>query len=291
MLPFPAESLLLPILLVVALPGLMLALLIRQHFRHQWFQQIQLTRLQSLRDLILNLQRHRGLSTGVLSGDSGMRAELENRRSHLDRLIREAPMDDARYAERWSGIADHWSRLRQTDNHTVENNLDQHHQIIRNALFLIQDIAADDRVAPHPANQRCIWNEVLEAAEWSGQARALGTGMAAAGTSSAAQRVRMRFLNDKIQDLSGTAFEALKDAASSGVSNQHLKEAQQAVERLLYEVETELLTADPIVIPAKTYFDDATATVDALFTLVADTLGAMAEDNRPVRGNEALNRR
>ncbi|MGM0449839.1 MAG: nitrate- and nitrite sensing domain-containing protein, partial [Pseudomonadota bacterium] len=249
----PLESLLLAATGLALLAGALPILLLRQNARYKRFRRIQLARLNSLRDLILNLQRHRGLSTGLLSGDDSMRGELITRRQHIDRIIHEAPMEDERYAERWSGIQDHWSRLRETDRHSVDNNLTQHHQIIRNALFLIQDVAADDRVAPHPASRRCIWNEVLEAAEWSGQARALGTGMAAAGTSSAAQRVRMRFLSEKIQNLSSTAFKALEASPSTTAQSRHLVGTQQAVRRLLNEIETELLAADPIEIPAKRY--------------------------------------
>ncbi|XOZ34551.1 nitrate- and nitrite sensing domain-containing protein [Halomonadaceae bacterium KBTZ08] len=264
--------------LLLGLAGSGAVLVLRQHHRHRRRRRQQLAALRSLCDLIQNLQRHRGLSTGVLSGGSGMQQELASLHQHLDRVFREAPMSDARYAERWLGLEDHWRRLRQTGNRSVEANLNQHHQIIRNTLFLIQDIAADDRVAPHPANHHCIWHEVLEAAEWAGQARALGTAMAAAGHSSAAQRVRLRFLREKIRDLSSIAFEALSQAQPAKVDANQLEDVQKAVDQLLHEMDSDLLAATPIVIPAQTFFQDATATVDALFSLVAATLEAMADD-------------
>lgn len=224
-----------------------------------------------LRGLIAGLQRHRGLSNGVLCGDAGMSQELAATRQLLDQQIRAAGELDGSHGDAWNSLIDHWSRLREGRGGDAANNLAQHHLLIRNAIFLMEDVASEVDLSEGRAGLGylpCIWREVVQAAEWAGQARALGTGIAAAGSSSAEQRVRLRFLYQKIEQLAGAAFASLQP--------QHelfrLAQRQRVIADFLRCIEQELLGQERPAIAARTYFQHATQAIDELLAVVDTAL-------------------
>lgn len=237
-----------------------------------------------LRALLAGLQRHRGLSHGVLCGDASLGQDLANMRQQLDNHMRDAQACGGNHRDAWSSLIDHWSRLREGHGIDPANNLSQHHLIIRNSIFLLEDIAAEVDLSEGRAALAylpCIWREVVQAAEWAGQARALGTGIAAAGQSTAEQRVRLRFLYQKIQLLADTAFATLhRHVAQHPQSNAfRLEQRQQVVTSFLQCIEQELLGQGQPQIAAKSYFQRATQAIDELLALV-DTALAQLQPQR-----------
>ncbi|MFC6672854.1 nitrate- and nitrite sensing domain-containing protein [Marinobacterium aestuariivivens] len=108
----------------------------------------------------------------------------------------------------------------------------------------------------------------MQTAEWAGQARALGTGIAASGRSCPEQRVRLRFLHQKIRQLSETAFQALQQNPGAETPGFRLPQCQQAVQTFLQCLEQELLDQERPQIDARHYFQQATRAVDELLALV-----------------------
>jgi len=246
----------------------------RQHI------QLNIRQLTLLRALISGFQRHRGLSNGVLCGDASLSQDLATARQGLDQHIRTAQKLDSTHRDAWSSLIDHWSRMREGRSSDRANNLTQHHLIIRNSIFLMEDVASEIDLTEGRAELNylpCIWREVVQAAEWAGQARALGTGIAAAGQSSAEQRVRMRFLYQKIELLAGTAFATLQRhaAAHPQANDLRLEQAEQVVADFLSCIKQELLGQEQPVIAAKTYFQRATQAIDELLALVDTALAQL----------------
>lgn len=255
---------------------------LHRRLRTQKQQQIQanIRQLALLRALIAALQRHRGLSNGVLCGDQSLSQDLASTRQELDRTIRSAQQLASSHADAWNGLIDHWSRMRDGRSSDAANNLAQHHLIIRNSIFLMEDVASEVDLSNGRAELGylpCIWREVVQAAEWAGQARALGTGIAAAGQSSAEQRVRLRFLYQKIQLLAASAFATLQGHAAQHPQGEALRLAQceQVVADFLACIEQELLGQEQPLIAAKAYFQRATQAIDGLFALVDTALSQL----------------
>ncbi|NVK72243.1 hypothetical protein C0J08_03800 [Marinomonas sp. CT5] len=242
--------------------------------------QLNIRQLALLRILIAEFQRHRGLSNGVLCGDTSMSQDLAITRKKLDQHILTAQEFNGAHRNAWSGVIDHWSRLREGRNSDRANNLVQHHLIIRNSIFLMEDVASEIDLTqglPELGYLPCIWREVIQAAEWAGQARALGTGIAAAGQSSVEQRVRMHFLYQKIELLAGKAFATLKHHATEypQMNEFNLQHGEQVVANFLGCIKQELLGSEAPVIAAKTYFQQATQAIDELLALVDTALGQL----------------
>ena len=251
--------------------------LLRQRRRHI---RMNISQLALLRALISGFQRHRGLSNGVLCGDASLSQDLAGARQGLDQHIRTAQELDSTHRDAWNSLIDHWSRMREGRISDPANNLAQHHLIIRNSIFLMEDVASEVDLADGRAELGylpCIWREVVQAAEWAGQARALGTGIAAAGHSSAEQRVRMRFLYQKIQLLAGTAFATLQRHAAEYPQSDafRLLQRERVVADFLRCIEQELLGQEQTGIAAKTYFQRATQAIDELLALVDTALNQL----------------
>lgn len=237
-----------------------------------------------LRVLIAEFQRHRGLSNGVLCGDTSMSQALATTRQSLDQHIHVAQAFDSTHREAWKSLIDHWSRMREGRSHDRVNNLMQHHLIIRNSIFLMEDVASEmDLTQGLPAlgYLSCIWHEVIQAAEWAGQARALGTGIAAAGHSSVEQRVRMHFLYQKIELLAGQAFTTLQQHAQAypQMAAFRLSHCEQVVTDFLRCIKQELLGSEVPVIAANTYFQQATQAIDELLALVDTALDQLQQQH------------
>jgi hypothetical protein len=273
-----------PLLLAAAATLIMTSLLFYSLHRRQQQQkrqhiQLNIQQLALLRALIAGLQRHRGLSNGVLCGDASLSQDLATARQGLDRHIHTAQALDSTHRDAWHSLIDHWSRMREGRSSDQANNLAQHHLIIRNSIFLMEDVASEIDLSEGRAELGylpCIWREVIQAAEWAGQARALGTGIAAAGHSSAEQRVRMRFLYQKIELLSGTAFATLKRHTAEHPANGfHLQHGAQVMADFLDCIQHELLGQEKPVIAAKSYFQRATQAIDELLALVDAALAQL----------------
>jgi hypothetical protein len=268
----------LPLLLASAATLVMTSLLFyglhrrlqRQKNQHS---QLNIQQLALLRALISGFQRHRGLSNGVLCGDASLSQDLAAARQGLDHHIRTAQALNSTHRDAWSSLIDHWSRMREGRSSDQANNLAQHHLIIRNSIFLMEDVANEIDLSEGRAELAylpCIWREVIQAAEWAGQARALGTGIAAAGQSSAEQRVRMRFLYQKIELLAGAAFATLQRHATEHpqTNGLRLQHREQVVADFLRCIKQELLGEERPVIAAKAYFQQASQAIDELLALV-----------------------
>lgn len=129
---------------------------------------LNIRQLSLLRALIAGFQHHRGLSNGVLCGDQSLSQDLALTRQQLDRHIRTAQELAGMHQDAWNGLIDHWSRLRDGRNSDLANNLLQHHLIIRNSIFLMEDVATEVDLTEGREELGylpCIWREVLQAAE------------------------------------------------------------------------------------------------------------------------------
>lgn len=277
---FPELPLLLAAATLVITSLLFYGLHRRRQRQQRQHSQLNIQQLALLRALIAGFQRHRGLSNGVLCGDASLSEDLATARQGLDQHIRAAQALNSTHRDAWNSLIDHWSRMREGRSSDQANNLVQHHLIIRNSIFLMEDVANEIDLSEGRAELAylpCIWREVVQAAEWAGQARALGTGIAAAGQSSAEQRVRMRFLYQKIELLAGAAFATLQRHATEHpqANGLRLQHREQVVADFLRCIKQELLGEERPVIAAKAYFQHATQAIDELLALVDAALAQL----------------
>lgn len=160
--------------------------------------------IKNLRLLLTHMQQHRGLTTGYLSGnqDLGEDIALLGKRIARDIQDSQAVGNWLQPNAIWQNILDHWERLSaHFSNNDINQNLRQHNLLISNLMYLIDDLAEAHRLQRNVAltKEPEDWRDLLVIAETIGQARALGTGVAAKGICTSVQRIQLHHLCHQIE--------------------------------------------------------------------------------------------
>jgi hypothetical protein len=226
-----------------------------------------ITRLKQLCLLLVTLQQHRGLCNGYLNGDKTLIRQI----TEIQRKVRQSreainqPGCWALSSSVWQGVQDHWGRL--SVGYAGLDSVDcisQHNQMISHMLYLIEDCAQAHRLQelelPGHGSSIFLWQELLTMVEFIGQARALGTGVVAAGHCDSVNRIRLNFIHSKLS------------------STQEYVDAERpaaALKSLLSTLRQEVIREKPLIGVAE-YFDQASAVIELLmdeFNSKLDLLG------------------
>lgn len=145
-------------------------------------------------------------------------------------------------------MIDHWERLLglylQQD---ADKNFKQHNILIANLLYLIDDVADDHHLSKITGDSMDTdWRYLLSIAEYIGQVRALGTGVAAKGECSSVLRIQLNHLCNKI---------------ASSVDASWPDKSRVEIQQLLRCIETQLIVDRPSI-PANDYFSLATRCIE-----------------------------
>lgn len=234
-------------------------------FRHQTARQQQVQGiiwLQAMRMLLAHIQRHRGLSSGMLSGEKTLVADMEETQKQVSRDFNHisAVGDWVKAHQGWQSITQHWARLAgNVYNLTVHQAIDQHNRLIKNILVFVDDIASAHHLGTMSGANVNIWRELLTLAELVGQARAMGTAFCAASQNHTAL-VFDRAQHD-LQELHNTVLQTLEaPRCRDNLDDDNL----QNVLNFLAYIDSHLLQAWPSV-AAKEFYQVATKTLDKLY--------------------------
>ncbi|GAB3095290.1 hypothetical protein G8770_00860 [Aestuariicella hydrocarbonica] len=216
--------------------------------------------LSSLRSLLSHVQQHRGLCSGYLNGESSLILDIERLQREVSRDLMEiATIDlDIEDNPRWKGITQHWARLAGNfQTLKIESCLSQHNHLIKNVLYLIDDLAQESDLYLLKDNKskplHVYWRDLLSAAEYIGQARAIGTGVSAASYCDSVSKIRLNHLCQKIETNTGRLWK------ESGDSEKQIT----SVRRLIDCINNELLQDVPSIEPGE-FFSLATTAIDSL---------------------------
>jgi nitrate/nitrite sensing protein len=223
-------------------------------------QAIGLSWLQSLRRLLSHIQQHRGLSNGFLNGGKDLLKDIHPLQRKISVDIGNIACIDAwiESNERWQSITQHWARLAGGfERNSAENNLTQHNNLIQSVLYLIDDMAQFHDLLllkdEHNRPFHLSWRELLSAAEFIGQARAIGTGVAAAGSCDSISRIRLNYLCQKINENTTRVWHDLAPQESQRLS----------VDKLIACID-EQVVHERVGIQAADFFDVASQALDSL---------------------------
>ncbi|GGA79809.1 hypothetical protein GCM10011369_22240 [Neiella marina] len=247
------------ILMVVAISALLIVVMwfsnyrIRQQANMRYQQGIDW--LQQLRKLLTSVQQHRGLTNGYLNGDDSAKIRIAELQRQISQVIAKLNQQGQwiKRSERWSSIQDHWARLSTNYiNHQASYALEQHNRLVMNVLHLIEDCAEQHHLqelqltSNQPAEE--LWKSTLFNAEYIGQARALGTGVAASAHCGSVERIRLKYLHSKLEEYQlSVATSQIKGKLSP----------------LLSSMEANVMVSHPSIKPAD-YFALATEALDTV---------------------------
>jgi hypothetical protein len=254
------------------------------HRRRRWVEADRsldktLAACRSLLALVGHLQQHRGMSSALLAGDQGFGARLDAKGREIEALIpslREVaraectrahpcltPNDLSLFQHNWGQLREKLAGL------SVEQSIAQHSFLIDQ---LLQWLAAlgESRVELLLVDRcgrglvRNYASRLPALTECLGQARALGTSVAARRGCSAVARVRLMFLVARAETLLSQANEVGGRGPKAG-------KAALAVQQMARVIRTRMLLSSGISVAAQEYFDIATVAVDSVFAWIGES--------------------
>ena len=216
--------------------------------------------LANLRVVMAHIQQHRGMTHGYLNGNYEAAKEIESLQKRVSQNFAEiSAIDNAiEDNEFWQGITQHWARLAGRYKYIDrENNLMQHNQLIKNILCFIDELAQECDLLSlknqHNKPLHLYWRDLLAAVEFIGRARAIGTGVAAAGACDQLSRTRLHHLCQQIEEHTNRLWSEMELDESGSVE----------IKRLMICIDEQILLGMP-TISANDYFLLATAAIDSL---------------------------
>lgn len=249
----------------------------------------------SLLALIGHFQQHRGMSSALLSGDRAFLPRLDGKAREIEALIpslREVAREEEVRAHPCFTQNDlslfrfHWGELREKLGElSVEQSIAQHSFLVDQLLQWLAalgesrlEVLLVDRCARGLV--RNYASRLPALSECLGQARALGTSVAAKRGCSAVARVRLMFLMARAEAL-------LHQANEVGGQGGKSDKAALAVQEMARVLRTRMLLRSGISVAAQDYFDIATAAIDSVFVLINEsgTELAAAGSRRTKDGN------
>lgn len=255
---FAAAVKIIPVLILLAV----IALVIQRHRAARQQQEQGVIWLQAMRMLLTHIQRHRGLSSGVLSGDKTLKATLDETQQQVSRDFDHIAKvgDWVKQHPGWQSITQHWARLAgNVYGLAPARAIDQHNRLIKNILVFVDDIAGAHHLTSLGGARANIWRELLTLAEYVGQARAIGTALSASG-----DRLGSAGFAQARRDLQSIHAAIMATLEAPRCRNNLDAANLQSILDFLSYVDTHLLQDGP-EISSREYYKAATQTLDRLY--------------------------
>lgn len=232
----------------------------------------------SILALVSNFQQHRGMSSALLAGDQGFKWRLDSKGYEIDGLI--PALRDL--AKREGGrphpcltpndlalFQFNWEQLREKlDGLSVEQSIAQHSFLIAQLLQWLSALGESrvELLLKGEKDRSLVRNYATRLpalTECLGQARALGTSVAARRACSAVARVRLMFLIARAEAL-------LKQAGDTAERGLKADQASLAVHEMARVIRTQMLLSSGISVAAPDYFAIATGAIDSVFAWISE---------------------
>lgn len=233
-------------------------------------------------------QQHRGLSAGVLGGDTTMKRALADKQAKIEAAVTAVSQAETRLRHtlntggEWQAIQQEWEQLRAAGARlSAPDNLAAHTTLIRHLLEHQSTLADAGMLTGDPDLDTFYLIDSLvvrlpEMLELLGQARARGTGTLARQEMSAQQRVdfsvQLSMLQRTLEALASNLAKAGKAAPQlADRLGAFSDEISQATGEVIALIRDDILT-EQYSVPPDTYFNKATATIDLGYAQLFDTL-------------------
>ncbi|QID17315.1 hypothetical protein G3580_06445 [Nitrogeniibacter mangrovi] len=238
--------------------------------------------------LVRNMQQHRGMSSAWLAGDAGFGPRMDARRRDITDLfvrleqaleseyVRACPYpEQAAFEElrqQWQALVDGLAQR------SAEDSITRHSFLIATVLDWLSGYG-EARLAPlvqgsgTAAGVRSYTHRLPAVTEALGQARAIGSSVAARKGCSPVARVRLLFLIARAEAL---VAQSTRDPAVAGEAAVRDR-ARHCVAEMARVVRADMLMRAGVTVSADDYFALATQTIDAVFAWIEACGGALLQ--------------
>jgi methyl-accepting chemotaxis protein len=246
-----------------------------------------LTSARIILPLVKATQAHRGLSSGVLSGNAGMNSDRKARQATVDQSMAALSAalqghGSSDLTQSMAGIRKDWQGLAQAVTQgtmSAAESLQQHTQLIARLVKLLGDVSDVSGLALD-ADPRCYYmittllHDLPRLTDLIGQARALGTGILVTQSTSPAEQLQLRILMEGAKAMHEDVLSAQDRVAAASPGGQHdpsyarlidaskqaLGQGRKEVDRILQSTAGSGLTSDE-------YFKAMTQIIETQFAL------------------------
>lgn len=263
--------------IIIAISLIIVIVFLHKHNKKKLLikQQLGLKQINLLTQIIAFTQAHRGVSSAILNGDKSMSFKLKELKQKISSVTRLIHHQDLKFTHpRWESYLDHWHRLEQksdftNDTFTVLENFNQHTKLIENLLYLLEDVAEDHKLNGNQLtalpNIGFTWRELIRTAEYVGQSRAIGVGIATSQFISQVDKIRLTYL---LQQIENTKTHVLANLSAfepyTFEQTNQIKTANTKLTELHDTINFSLIGTDKITIEPSAYFDLCSQTMSAI---------------------------
>lgn len=244
-----------------------------------------------LRQLLEALPQHRGMANALLQGDESFRPKLTRLQASIDQDM--ARIQALLSVEGHWGVGprsqtllDAWSTIkRQLNGFSAAESFGRHTALMTELLYLVNDVAdAAGLLLPADPNARLMdaaINTLPLVTETLGQARGMGTGVAARGRCSIEMRVKLRYLlanTRRVADQMGQAVRAalalrgaVQEADFDNRAGHALEQSQHTTQAFLSLLEHDIIHERSVEVAPSDVYSAGTEAIQHSFSLL-DTL-------------------
>ncbi len=237
--------------------------------------------IKPLAETIQLVQKHRGLSSGVLSGDNALKPMLVTKELDTEAafISLEARFPaSTRQFESWKSITANWKHI-QTNGlqWSRADNFSVHTQLIGEMLLFVVDITNDYGLTADADLDtfylaHSLSNELLKALERLGQIRAYGTGILGTKQLSEQQKVFMNTLIEQLNDAVTSLRVSIEKAARYNPGTRDAlfstyEKVEKSSQQVINEVRSDVLS-ESFSMGSKEFFAITTTAIDYGYTQV-----------------------
>ena len=247
-------------------------------------ERVGLEYIAAVRSPIEHMQQHRGMTAAFLGGASEFESRIMQKRGDVDKFLQQLQEVDKRLggelktSGKLSDVSRQWQEIKskslgQSQGEAVKS----HSKMISELLALQVHVADVSGITLDPdLDSYYLGNVVVslfpQLIENMGQARAVGSGIAAKGSYDQSGYVRLSVLANNIDVLSGELSKSLQTAidANDTISQKlgsTVNDNNQAIANILKLLQDDLLNAEKITVSGDTVFDAATQAISGSYKL------------------------
>jgi methyl-accepting chemotaxis protein len=247
--------------------------------------------------LVKATQAHRGLSSGVLSGNAAMSGDRQARQATVDQAMAALTLalqahNSKDLAQATAGIQKDWQVLAQAVTQrsiSSAESLTRHNQLIARLIKLLGDVSDVSGLALD-ADPRCYYmitsllHDLPRLTDLIGQARALGTRILVTKSQSAAEQLQLKILMEGAKAMHEEVLSAQERVAAASPGGRHdpdyahlIDGAKQAVAHGREEVDRIVQGTPGEGLPPGEYFKAMTQVIDAQFALSEEGMTRLSQ--------------
>lgn len=242
----------------------------------------------TLKDVLFQIQIHRGLTVSFLNGNTAFKEKIDQQQKMLEQSTSKMDELDKMYADaleiegNWPKIKEIWLQLKK-DSFTISaaDSFKRHTALIKEILNLMKETGNNsEMVLDATLSGHYLVSGVLQdlplLSEKLGQLRALSSQAVTSGISSLNQRVELIALMSEIKSLlekinNNNLIITDERLELKPRINAKLEPAKTSIQDLLQYINNEVIAKENITIAPGSLFDQATKTIDSVGALIDES--------------------